>query len=295
MIDMAEMSLLLSGVSVRTLAFPRVVAVFLSSFTLVAMSVDRYVAILRPLRPRLSRRAFLVTMITIWLLSLSAPLPTAILSRVEIMKISGNKLCLENFKNDYNKYIYSFAIMMLQYFAPLAVLTVTNVHICYIVWIKKTPGEAERDRDMRMAASKRRLIKMIIIVVVIYAVCWLPIHVITLVGDHNEKIYDLPHMDVVWICAHWFAMSHSCYNPIVYFSLNATFRRNLKRITAMCRYKQKRLHRRFSLRTNKSDVWERDAEIYGSFESLQFKSNKESLKFSNRTVAQLIPLRNGKP
>ncbi|KAH9498936.1 hypothetical protein Btru_005396 [Bulinus truncatus] len=231
-----------------------VVAVFLSSFTLVAMCVDRYVAILRPLRPRLSKRAFLVTMITI-----------------------------------------CFAIMMLQYFAPLAVLTVTNVHICYIVWIKKTPGEAERDRDMRMAASKRRLVKMIIIVVVIYAVCWLPIHVITLVGDHNEKIYDLPHMDVVWICAHWFAMSHSCYNPIVYFSLNATFRRNLKRITAMCRYKQKRLHRRFSLRTNKSDVWERDTEIYGSFESLQFKSNKESLKFSNRTVAQLIPLRNGKP
>ena len=51
----------------------------------------------------------------------------------------------------------SVVIMMLQYFVPLAVITVTNCHIGYIVWIKKTPGEAEADRDRRMAASKRRV------------------------------------------------------------------------------------------------------------------------------------------
>jgi hypothetical protein len=53
--------------------------------------------------------------------------------------------------------IHSVVIMMLQYFVPLAVITLTNSHIGYIVWIKKTPGEAEEDRDRRMAASKRRV------------------------------------------------------------------------------------------------------------------------------------------
>ncbi|GFR81282.1 cardioexcitatory receptor [Elysia marginata] len=133
--------------------------------------------------------------------------------------------------------------MMLQYFVPLAVITVTNCHIGYIVWIKKTPGEAEADRDRRMAASKRRLVKMIIIVVVIYAVCFLPLHVITVVGDHNPAIYSLPHMNVVWLCAHWLAMSHSCYNPIVYFSLNTTFRHNLKRMMLICRTSVRRHYR----------------------------------------------------
>ncbi|XP_055878069.1 RYamide receptor-like isoform X2 [Biomphalaria glabrata] len=255
----------------QVVTYIQVVAVFLSSFTLVAMSVDRYVAIVKPMRPRLSKRAFVVTMIIIWLLSLSAPLPTAILSKI-IVQPSGLGLCLEDFENNHNKYIYSIAIMILQYFAPLAVITVTNSHIGYIVWIKRTPGEAEQDRDRRMAAAKRRLVKMIIIVVSIYAVCWLPLHVITLVGDSNPTIYNNPHMELVWLCAHWLAMSHSCYNPIVYFSLNATFRKSLKHLTTMCRHKQKRLQQRFSLRTNKSDVWDRDTDMYGSVESLQTKS-----------------------
>ncbi|KAK7004187.1 cardioexcitatory receptor, partial [Biomphalaria glabrata] len=116
------------------------------------------------------------------------------------------------------------------------------------------------------------MVKMIIIVVSIYAVCWLPLHVITLVGDSNPTIYNNPHMELVWLCAHWLAMSHSCYNPIVYFSLNATFRKSLKHLTTMCRHKQKRLQQRFSLRTNKSDVWDRDTDMYGSVESLQTKS-----------------------
>ncbi|KAK3776162.1 hypothetical protein RRG08_016302 [Elysia crispata] len=273
------------------------------------MSVDRYMAILRPMRPKMSRKAFITIMTTIWILSFSVPLPTALTSRVTYNKgfmgddsyfdsnsssfntgsngsssssssggsnnissyngsdsrldrnfsggaglvepvlhedsFGGNEkgLCLEVFENEQHRYIYSVMIMMLQYFVPLAVITVTNCHIGYIVWIKKTPGEAEVDRDRRMAASKRRLVKMIIIVVVIYAVCWLPLHVITVVGDHNPDIYSLPHMNVVWLCAHWLAMSHSCYNPIVYFSLNTTFRRNLKRMMLICRTSVRRHYR----------------------------------------------------
>ncbi|RUS91012.1 hypothetical protein EGW08_001229, partial [Elysia chlorotica] len=241
----------------------QVVTVFLSAFTLVAMSVDRYVAILRPMRPKMSRKAFITIMTTIWILSFSVPLPTALTSRVTYSRgfvaedafiDSSNSSSAYNNTNSSSGGLggsnasnleidISFISRDDSYFVPLAVITVTNCHIGYIVWIKKTPGEAEADRDRRMAASKRRLVKMIIIVVVIYAVCWLPLHVITVVGDHNPDIYSLPHMNVVWLCAHWLAMSHSCYNPIVYFSLNTTFRRNLKRMMLICRTSVRRHYR----------------------------------------------------
>lgn len=60
------------------------------------------------------------------------------------------------------------------------------------------------------------MIRMMVTVVVFYALCWLPIHVITLVGDHNPAIYNQQHMATLWMLFHWLAMSNSSYNPIIY-------------------------------------------------------------------------------
>ena len=142
--------------------YVQVVAVFLSAFTLVAISLDRFVAIVYPLRRRTTRRTFLKVAALIWFLSLAVPLPTAIVSRVQY---DGNDttdgLCWEVWERDSDKYIYSIILMMLQYFIPLTVITFSNAKIGYIIWIKKTPGEAERDRDRRIASSKRRVSIMI--------------------------------------------------------------------------------------------------------------------------------------
>ena len=134
------------------------VAVFLSAFTLVAVSLDRFVAIVYPLRRRTTKRTFLKVVVLIWLLALAVPLPTAILSRVHY---AGNDTstghCWEQWEKESDKYIYSLVLMMLQYFIPLAIITFSNAKIGYIVWLKKTPGEAEQDRDRRIATSKRRV------------------------------------------------------------------------------------------------------------------------------------------
>lgn len=78
------------------------------------------------------------------------------------------------------------------------------------------------------------MVKMIIVVVVIYAVCWLPLHAITLAGDMDPEIYNQPYMNIVWLCAHWLAMSHSCYNPIVYFKMNTKFRAGFHKFFKLC-------------------------------------------------------------
>lgn len=68
------------------------------------------------------------------------------------------------------------------------------------------------------------MVKMMITVVIIYALCWLPLHTITLVGDAHEQIYHYRYIQVIWIACHWLAMSNSCYNPIVYCWMNSKFR-----------------------------------------------------------------------
>jgi len=89
-----------------------------------------------------------------WLLAVVIPLPVAIYSRVD--SVSG--LCVEKWPNDLWQLAYTASLMALQYFIPLAVLTVCYSTLCYFIWIKKTPGDTENARDRRLTSSKRKVI-----------------------------------------------------------------------------------------------------------------------------------------
>jgi hypothetical protein len=67
-------------------------------------------------------------------------------------------------------------------------------------------------------------IKMMIVVVVVYALCWMPLHVVTLLGDMRPSIWNYEHIQPVWIGSYWLAMSSCCWNPIIYCWKNDTFR-----------------------------------------------------------------------
>jgi len=41
------------------------------------------------------------------------------------------------------------------------------------------------------------MVKMMVTVVVIYALCWLPLHSVTLAGDTNPAVWSYQHIQVV--------------------------------------------------------------------------------------------------
>ena len=78
------------------------------------------------------------------------------------------------------------------------------------------------------------MVKMMITVVIIYALCWLPLHTITLVGDNHPEIFEFQHISIVWTSCHWLAMSNSCYNPMVYCWMNSKFRNGFRYVLRFC-------------------------------------------------------------
>ncbi|XP_052268187.1 RYamide receptor-like [Dreissena polymorpha] len=228
--------------------YMQIVTVFLSAFTLVAMSFDRYVAIIHPLRPKLTTRKALLTIAIVWILALAVPIPTVVKSRVytnpypNTSKECQKGLCLDIFEDNVLQQVYTIAIMCIQYVIPLIVLMFTYTRIGYIIWIKRTPGEAERRRDERIASSKRKMVKMMIVMVITYAVCWLPIHAIRLYEENiedSEALYNSEHYQFTWTGFHWLAMSYACYNPIVYFWMNKRFRAGFKSMFFLCTHCKK--------------------------------------------------------
>jgi len=60
--------------------------------------------------------------------------------------------------------------------------------------------------------------------VVIYALCWLPLHCVTVLGDLQPSIWQFKYIQLVWIACHWLSVSSCCWNPIVYYWMNDTLR-----------------------------------------------------------------------
>ncbi|XP_052121643.1 RYamide receptor-like [Frankliniella occidentalis] len=141
-------------------SFCQTVSVLVSAYTLVAISVDRYLAIMWPLRPRLSGRLSQGAMLLVWVFAILTALPIPMVTRLTQPDSwhahCGKWVCLEDWPSPLYRHYYTLALMSLQYFAPLAVLLYTYTRIAVVIWGKRTPGEAENLRDQRLAKAKRK-------------------------------------------------------------------------------------------------------------------------------------------
>lgn len=131
----------------------QVVAVFLSAFTLVAMSLDRYIVIVHPFKKRITPRKTGFVLLGIWALSLTIPLPTLLKSQV-VYYSNTSGVCLEDFTA---KYAYSLIIMILHYFGPLVVLIFCYSKIGYNIWLKNIQGDERNKRRLQLASAKQRV------------------------------------------------------------------------------------------------------------------------------------------
>ncbi|KAK7003397.1 neuropeptide Y receptor [Biomphalaria glabrata] len=120
--------------------------VFQNAYTLLAMSMERYIAIMHPFMRRLGKRRCLQLVALCWVLAFLTPIPTAITSRLappENYTDPDKPVCLEDWESKQKQFTYSLTIMILQYFVPLAVLIYTYAQIVRVIWLKDMPTPAE--------------------------------------------------------------------------------------------------------------------------------------------------------
>lgn len=66
-----------------------------------------------------------------------------------------------------------------------------------------------------------QVVKMMIVVVCTFAVCWLPYHIYFLLHQFFPDLFEQRYIQQVYLGIMWLAMSSTMYNPIIYYCLNS--------------------------------------------------------------------------
>ncbi|XP_071808814.1 RYamide receptor-like [Asterias amurensis] len=210
----------------KLVSFSQTISVSVSIYTLVAIGVDRYFAIIHPLRPRMGSKETLFVIGVIWVISIALALPAALFTTLESQ--GGSTFCTDGAWED--SLVYSLICMVLQYFLPLAVLMGAYIRIGKRIWGRRTPGEVEAERDKKMSESKARLVKMFATIVLLFALCYMPIQIYTIMQDSNRSILSFYYIKIVYLCCLLSAMSNCVYNPFIYCWMNIKFRNGFRSV-----------------------------------------------------------------
>ncbi|XP_050101057.1 tachykinin-like peptides receptor 99D isoform X1 [Anopheles aquasalis] len=216
--------------------FVAILSICASVFTLMAIAIDRYVAIMNPLKPRMGRKATLCIAAGIWIVGtiISSPM----LLFFTTYNLNDHILCYAEWpdgasNHSAQEYAYNIVFMVLTYFLPIGSMTYTYARVGLELWGSKSIGECTQ-RQLENIKSKRRVVKMMMIVVIIFAVCWLPFHFYFIITSYYPELTKKPYIQEVYLAIYWLAMSNSMYNPIIYCWMNSRFRRGFQQFFRCC-------------------------------------------------------------
>ncbi|KAL2083246.1 hypothetical protein ACEWY4_021019 [Coilia grayii] len=213
--------------------FP-ITAMFSSIYSMAAIAVDRYMAIIHPLKPRLSSTTTKIVIAVIWAVACSLAFPQCFFASTRFYP--PRTVCMVEWPDEeegVHQLIYQTAVIILIYLLPLLVMLVTYSLVGYRLWGSEIPGEAS-DHYQNQIQAKRKVVKMMIVVVVTFAICWLPYHIYFILSSISMDIYNQHFIQQVYLAIFWLAMSSTMYNPIIYCCLNQRFRSGFRQAFRWC-------------------------------------------------------------
>ncbi|XP_019624363.1 PREDICTED: G-protein coupled receptor 54-like [Branchiostoma belcheri] len=216
------------------------VTVQATCLTLALLSLDRYIAILHPMLSLTFRRkrVAIIGSIIIWIASFIMPLPTALYYRLVTITWYGEslKICRPVYPSKAWERGYQIFSILFLYFLPLAVCLFTCSAIVYRLYNRFQSDTNQMDTQRKKRT--RRTACMVIGVVAVFAVCWLPNHVINLWAMLTEVKEITNALHWIKVTALILTYTNSATNPFIYAMARDDFRTCVK--SAFCAAKEKK-------------------------------------------------------
>ncbi|XP_005990884.1 G-protein coupled receptor 83-like [Latimeria chalumnae] len=216
--------------------FAQYCSVHVSVLTMTAIALDRHQVIMHPLKSRMSTINGVTCIIIIWVMASCFSMPHAIYQKLVRFEYGNNTVrtvCLHSFPQPADlfwKYL-DLTTFVLLYVLPLLMILVTYTKVAKKLWMRNAIGDITMEQYYAHRRKKKMTLKMLMLVVVVFAVCWFPLNCyVVLMSSKAISINN-----ALYFAFHWFAMSSTCYNPFIYCWLNESFRSELKSLLCICK------------------------------------------------------------
>ncbi|XP_077397488.1 somatostatin receptor type 5-like isoform X1 [Festucalex cinctus] len=209
---------------------------FMSTFCLTVMSIDRYLAVVHPIRSASWRRPQVAKIFSgvLWIVSFLVVLPVTIYSHVQ----EGLNTCNLTWPEMQNWWAVVFILYtsILGFFGPLFVIS-----ICYLLIVIKVRSAGVRAGVTKRRKSERKVTRMVVIIVVVFVLCWMPFFTTNIVN----LVHIIPENNAT-AAVYFFLVTltyvNSCANPILYGFLSDNFRQSFQKV--LCLHKQTSVNQR---------------------------------------------------
>ncbi len=214
----------------RIVQFLLYVTCYVTVYTLIAVSAVRYITVVHGPQSALikSKRNILLLIFTIWFVFLLAKIPVLIVHGVSHNEKNNRTECIISGKEEAQNLFASFFVFA--YALPL--LLIITLYLGILCHLKKKkeqstthpPNEGERTKHVT---------KIVVLVVTVFAVCWLPLHIHLLVANYGQ----IPASQAYYACLvlwHSLAFGNSILNPIIYNIFSSDFRNGFREVVC-CR------------------------------------------------------------
>ncbi|CAF0809720.1 unnamed protein product [Brachionus calyciflorus] len=190
--------------------------------TLVAISLDRHHVILHPLKKKLSKKKCILILILIWIVSIMS---ITRFFNYKVFHIENKKQC-----NPINFELLKYDIIILtglQFIIPFVIISITYIKIANHIYFAETPQTA----NCNQIKTRKKVIKMILIVVVLFMICWAPIHLFNVINVlFPDTVGSYNNIHIIWFFSNSLAASNSCYNVFIYGLCSERYKSEFKKM-----------------------------------------------------------------
>ena len=223
-------------ITCKLLHFSVTLSIAASILTLIVIALDRFVAVAYPFKRLRSVRKISATSCIIWIVSVILTSPYLYCFKTVLQK-DGNYYCFIMWEPladtlTASRIYFSFFFISL-YVVPLFVTAIFYSIISFKLWFRQIPGNPTAANLRNAELGKRRMIRMLITVVIVFALCWLPAHLMHYFNFFDEKrSREIPAL--VYLTAFGVSHANSAINPYIYIALSKNFRRAFLDVIRSC-------------------------------------------------------------
>ncbi|XP_040914008.1 P2Y purinoceptor 8 [Toxotes jaculatrix] len=198
---------------------------YCSILTMMAIGIDRYLGIIRPMMFRQTREKKSIAVIScllMWGLVLSVLYPLMTTDLTYDIPELGITTCFDMLKKDMLPSLSAWATFLFSMVFVLFLLPFCVTTFCYVSVIRKLARDSK-------TVQKGRAIRLAFIVLLVFTLCFAPNNILLLIHSvlrlfYNKSLYMAYKLSLCFSCL------NSCLDPFIYYFASKDFRQKLRQI-----------------------------------------------------------------